>query len=193
MFLAPRPSSLPHPLLSLLCAPFLLLCYCKFRNQDHSEISVSKPISSVSNQVSVWQPSTSVWNQRISSDPFEVQTMQFSSTKVVGWISCSWDDKASSTTGTFPPRFPETATKGWYQKLLDVIIEKCLWKCLFATNWFVLQFLLGWLCLQYFYCHHYWTVFLMFSQSLSSHSIRSCLEIFSTSNNLCNFWRSEFH
>ena len=28
--------------------------------------------------------------------------------------------------GDFPPRVPETATKGWYRKLLDMINEKCL-------------------------------------------------------------------
>ena len=32
----------------------------------------------------------------------------------------------------------------------------------------------------------------LFSQSLSSHTLCSCLEILSTTNNLCNFWRSEF-
>ena len=31
MPLAPLPLSLPHPLLSLLYAPFLLLCYFRFR------------------------------------------------------------------------------------------------------------------------------------------------------------------
>ena len=32
----------------------------------------------------------------------------------------------------------------------------------------------------------------LFSQSLSSHTLCSCLEIFSTTNNLCNFWNSKF-
>ena len=31
----------------------------------------------------------------------------------------------------------------------------------------------------------------LFSQSLSSHTLCSCLEIFSTTNNLCNFWHSK--
>ena len=31
----------------------------------------------------------------------------------------------------------------------------------------------------------------LFSQSLFSHTLCSCLEIFSTTNNLCNFWRSK--
>ena len=56
--------------------------------------------------------------------------MQFSSSEVVGHISCSWDDMTSSTTGTFPPTFSETATKDWYRKLLDKINEKFWLKCL---------------------------------------------------------------
>ena len=32
----------------------------------------------------------------------------------------------------------------------------------------------------------------LFSQSLSSHILCSCLEILSTTNNLCNFWHSNF-
>ena len=32
----------------------------------------------------------------------------------------------------------------------------------------------------------------LFSQSLSSHTFRNCLESLSTTNNLCNFWRSKF-
>ena len=33
----------------------------------------------------------------------------------------------------------------------------------------------------------------LFSQSLSSHTLCSCLEILSASNNFCNFWHSKFH
>ena len=32
----------------------------------------------------------------------------------------------------------------------------------------------------------------LFSQGLSSHTLRSCLQIFSTTNNICNFWHSKF-
>ena len=32
----------------------------------------------------------------------------------------------------------------------------------------------------------------LFSQSLSSHTLCSCLDILSTTNNLCNFWHSKF-
>ena len=32
----------------------------------------------------------------------------------------------------------------------------------------------------------------LFSQSLSSHTLCSCLENLSTTNNLCNFWHSKF-
>ena len=41
-------------------------------------------------------------------------------------MSCFQDDKTLSITGTFPPRFPETATEGWHRKLLDMINENCL-------------------------------------------------------------------
>ena len=42
----------------------------------------------------------------------------------------------------FPPKFPQSTTKGWYRNLLDNITEICLWRCLLATDWFVLQILL---------------------------------------------------
>ena len=32
----------------------------------------------------------------------------------------------------------------------------------------------------------------LFSQSMSSHTLCSCLDILSTTNNLCNFWQSNF-
>ena len=41
---------------------FLLLCYFEFRNNDPWNISETKP-------------STSVWNQRNRSDPFEIQSL----------------------------------------------------------------------------------------------------------------------
>ena len=41
--------------------------------------------------------------------------MQFSTSEVVGQVSCSCEDRTSSTVGTFSPRFPDTATKGWYR------------------------------------------------------------------------------
>ena len=56
------PPPFPHPLLFLRCALFLLPRFCKLQNHDPWRISVSKP-------------STSVSNQRDSSDPFEVQTL----------------------------------------------------------------------------------------------------------------------
>ena len=63
--------------------------------------------------------------------------MQFSLSKVVGEIFYSWDENTQSTTGTSPPGFPESATKIWYGKLFDMNIEKCLQKCLYATDWLV--------------------------------------------------------
>ena len=56
------PPSRPLLLLPLFCFPFLLHWYCNFRNQDLWQVSVSKPRTSVS-------------NQRISSNPFEIQTL----------------------------------------------------------------------------------------------------------------------
>ena len=65
----------------------------------------------------------------------KVKLLQFSSVEVVVSVSCSWDDKTSSASGTFPPMFPETATKGWYWKLFNLINAKCLLKCLYVTDW----------------------------------------------------------
>ena len=115
-------------------------------------------------------------------------SMQFSSSEVVGEHSRSWDDKTSSTTGTYTPRFPETATKVWYRILLDMIIEKSLQKCLFAADWFVLQILLEWLCSQ----SSFVTTTQLFTQSLSSNTLCRCLEILSTTNNFSKFWHSKF-
>ena len=56
------PPSLRFLLLPLICVPFLLLWYCKFRNHDSREFSVSNSRMSVS-------------NQRNSSNPFEIQTL----------------------------------------------------------------------------------------------------------------------
>ena len=56
--------------------------------------------------------------------------------------------------------------------------EVCLQKCLFATNWFS----------NFFPAN----TTQLFPQSLSSHTLCSCLEILLTNNNLCNFWHSKF-
>ena len=124
--------------------------------------------------------------------------MQFSLSDVVGYCSCSWDNKTSPTTETFPPRFPETATKCWYQKLVNMISEKWLKIDLFATNSFVLQLLLEWLCLlasrtqASFHlwlpsssCYHNPTVF-------SCHTLCHCLENLPTANNFCKLWLTNF-
>ena len=68
-----------------------------------------------------------------------------------------------------------------------MIVEKCFWKCLITAYWSVLQVSLGWLCLHSFLASNN----LLFSPSLSSHSLCSCLEFVTTTNNLCNFWRSK--
>ena len=114
-------------------------------------------------------------------------SMQLSMSEVIGYISCSCDVMTSSTTGTFPLKFTEAVTNCWYQKLSDMISEKCLWKCFFATNWFVLHFFLQWLWLQPFSCY----VFLTVCSDLFSHNICCCDEIFSTTNNIGTFWRGK--
>ena len=112
--------------------------------------------------------------------------MQFSSSEVVGLISCSWDDKTSSTTGTFPPRFQETAekvgTENYSTWLMRIVCKNV---SLRPTDLF---------------CRYCWndsgrtpfpaTITQLFSQSLSSHTLCSCLDNFSTTNNLCNFRHS---
>ena len=62
--------------------------------------------------------------------------------------------------------------KIWYGKLIEMITENYLWKCLFANNWLFLQILLEWLCLQSFSCRHYTAVF-------SELAFRSSLRLFS--------------
>ena len=71
---------------------------------------------------------------------------------------------------------PKTARLDWWELFL------------FATNWFVLQIMLEWVCLQFFPA----TITQLFTQSFSSYTLRSYLEIFSSTNKLCNFWRSQF-
>ena len=53
------------------------------------------------------------------------------------WIKFLFMYRTSSTVGTFPSWFLDTATKGWYRKLFDVINEKCSSKYFFATEWIV--------------------------------------------------------
>ena len=69
----------------------------------------------------------------------------------------------------FPPGFWKTATNIWYQKLLDMLNEKCLQNCLSATDWFVLQILLEWFSSHSFSCYQYPTVF---SGSAFPHSLQ---------------------
>ena len=71
--------------------------------------------------------------------------------------------------------------------MLDLNNEGNLWKCLFATDWFVLELLF-----ERFYCSPFPAINTqLFFQSLSSHTVCSCLEIISTTNNFCNLWRSK--
>ena len=74
--------------------------------------------------------------------------MHFSSNEVKGWMSFSWDDKISSTSGTFLYNSPETAPKSWYQKLLDLINGKWVQKCFSMNYWSALQMLSEWIYLS---------------------------------------------
>ena len=69
-----------------------------------------------------------------------------------------------------------------------MIIGKRLKKCLFATDWFVLQIFIEWLCLHPFSCYHYPNGISEFV----SHTLCSCLDIFSTTNNIWKIWYSKF-
>ena len=111
--------------------------------------------------------------------------MQFSSSEIVEYVSCLWDDKTLSTTGTFHPRFPESTTKGWYRNLLGMINDTCLLKILCVTDWFVLKILLKRLCLHSLSCYHYP---ITFSEFVFSHSLHLSWVLYFTTNNICNSW-----
>ena len=52
---------------------------------------------------------------------------QFSSSEVIEWICCSWNDKRSSTTGTFTPSFSKTATKNGAENYLTWLVRN-IWQ-----------------------------------------------------------------
>ena len=114
--------------------------------------------------------------------------MQFSSSEKVRSISCSWDDKTSSTTGSFPLRFPKlqqkVGTKSYSTRLTRNVCKNVSPR---STDLF---------------CSLCWndsarsplpaTTTQLFFQSLSSHTLCSCLELLSTTNNLRSFWQCNF-
>ena len=69
-----------------------------------------------------------------------------------------------------------------------MITGKCFWRNLFTTDWFILQILLEWPCLESISCHHYR---IFFSEFLLPHSLQLSW-IFPTTNNFYNslYWRS---
>ena len=102
--------------------------------------------------------------------------MQFSSGEVVGSFSFSWDDDTLSSMETFPLKLPETHLTG--------LIGNA---CKNVSSWST-----GLLCR---FC---WidsplpaTTTEMFSECLLSHTLGSHLEMFYTTNNICNFWHSK--
>ena len=87
----------------------------------------------------------------------------------------------------FPPKFPETATnvgnETWLAWLMKKVCENVCSRptCLFCR-----------ICWNDLDCSLFLaTTTQLFFQSLSSHTFRSCLEILSTTKNLCDFWRSK--
>ena len=87
----------------------------------------------------------------------------------------------------FPPRFPESATNFWYQKLLDMIVK------IVCENFFLRPTcLFGRFCWNASACSlSPATTTQLFSRSLSSHIFCSCLEFLSTTVNGRNLWRSK--
>ena len=94
----------------------------------------------------------------------------------------------SSTTRIFPPRIPETATKSWYRKLLDMINENFCKNVSSRSTGSFCRF-----CWNDSACTSFPPITKqMFSQSLSFHTLCSCFEFVSTTNNICNFRDSSF-
>ena len=121
-----------------LCTPVQLLWFFKFGHPDLWPIPVSRP-------------STSSWNERCRSDVFTFKV----DAVFIEWgsrIDLSFlNNKTSSTSRIFAPRFPEIATKGWYRNLFDMISGNS-WKTISTVYWIVLEILLDWLPVQSFSC-----------------------------------------
>ena len=161
-----RPLALPpfpHALFPLLRAPFLLLCY--FGTVSFVTMTLDNFL--FQNQVRLPQTSVKVPG-RLKFKRYEVFVERGSMKKFLFVerqdIVNYWD---------FPPTFSKTATKRWYQKLLDIFNENC-WKnapsrpaCLFCRC-----------CLHDSVCSAFRAATTQeFSQSLSSHTITSCLAL----------------
>ena len=161
---------------------FLILWCCKFRNHDPWQVSVSKP-------------STSVSNQRNSSYPFEIQTLcSFYRVRL-------WD--RFFVHGTTRHRQLLALSLQDFQKLPQKVGTENY------STWLMRN-----VCKNVssrptgLFCRFCWnesacppdaysslplpaTTTQLFSQSLSSHTLCSCLEILSTNNNLCNLWHTK--
>ena len=171
-----HPPVLPHPLLPLLCAPFLLLPYSNFRNHDPWQVSVSKP-------------STSVSNQPKSSDPFEIQTLRrFHQVRLLDRFLVHGATRHRQLLGLSLQDFQKLpqklGTENYSTWLMRNVCKNVssrptdlFWR--FCWNGSAGSHLPA-------------TTTQLFSQSLLFHILCSCFEILSTTNNLCNFWRSNF-
>ena len=110
--------------------------------------------------------------------------MQFSSSEVVEYISCSWHNKTSSTAGNFLPRFSERPLKVGSENYSTRVVKKNCRKSLLDRLDCFADF-----CGNDSASTPFSAITTqLFSQSLSSHTLCSCLEIFSTITNICNFW-----
>ena len=145
-----------------------------FRNQDLWRNSVSKLSNSVSHQGN-------------TSDPFEFQTQcklhqvryydiffVLGTTRHRQLLGLSLQDFQ-----TLPQKVSTENYSPWLRKkVCNIVSSRSVVFCRFCWN------------------DSAWTNFpatntQLFSQNLSSHALFSCLELFSTTNNICNLWQSK--
>ena len=114
--------------------------------------------------------------------------MQFSTNEVVGKFSCLWEDKTLSTIGISLQDFQKLTQKVSIGKhstrLMRNIFKNVSSRptVLFGIFWWN----------DSAWCSFPATTTQLYSQSLSSHTLCSCLERFSTTHNILRFWHSEF-
>ena len=147
----------------------------RFRNRDPWQVSVSKPSMSVS-------------NQRSNSDPFGIQPCIFHRVR--------WSDKFPVRGTTTHRQLLGLSLQHFQQLPQKVGTENySTWLrrnvCKNVSSWPTGLFCR--LCWNDSTCNHFpATTTQLFYQSLSSHTLRSCREIFSISKNICNSWHSNF-
>ena len=155
---------------------FLFFWYCRFRNHDPRQISVS-------------ESSTSGSNLHSSTGPFDIQPL--CSFRQVTY----WDQFLAR--GTTRHRQLLGISLHYFRKLPQKVgTEKCsTW---LLRNVFKNVFCDRMSCFAHFCCNDSAcspfpaTTTILFSQSLSCHTLCSCLEILSNTNNFSNSSRNKF-